>query len=415
MAIPATTVEIAFDLSAVNPDFFTLDDTTKGVLDNVTYLLAGDILTDVTDYVRRVTINRGRSRELDRYSTGTAGIVLDNRARTFDPIDPTSPYVGQILPRKQVRITTGNEIVFSGSTQDWEFSYELSGDSTVTTSAMDGMANLARQDVSGVVVSSELTGARVGAILSSAGVAWPTASRDIEAGTATLAAGTVAEGTNALSYLQTVETVEAGAFFMSADGLATFKQRESSYSDTSYLAASSYIGTATGYAYPLPAATTDLIFTDEGIVNDVNVPYVSLSLELGTDLLYNDVTVTVGTASANATDADSQGAFGVIPYEVDGSLLNSAAEGTALANYLVARYATPTARFSELVVELAGVPSSVTTKLLQLDLADVVPVRFRPNSTGARIERRSIIEGITHDIGIDSHRVTFRFAGAPGY
>lgn len=415
MATPATTVQIAFDLSGTSPNFFTLDDTTKGVLDNVTYLLAGATLTDVSNYVRRVSISRGRSRELDRYATGGASIVLDNRSRRFDPTDPTSPYVGQILPRKQVQITTNGEIVFSGTTQDWEFSYDVNGDSTVTTSAMDGFALLARQDVGGVVVSSQASGARVSAILSSAGVAWPIASRSIAAGSATLAAGTVAEGTNALQYLQNVETVEAGDFFISADGLATFKQRGQSYSDTSYTAAVAYSAAGTPYSYPAPAVTTDLIFTDESTVNDTYVRYQTLALELGTDLLYNEVSVTVGTAgTATASDSTSQGTFGIIPYDVDGALLNSTAEGTALANYLLERYSQPWARFSEVGIELNGMPSSVLTKILQLDLADVVPVRFQPNSTGARVERRSVIEGITHDIGVDSHRVTFRFAAVPG-
>jgi hypothetical protein len=398
MATPTTTVEIAFDLSAISPDFFTLDDPVKGVLDNVTYLLAGPTLTDVTDYVRRVSITRGRSRELDRFATGGASIVLDNRARTFDPTEPTSPYTGQILPRKQVQITTNGETVFSGYTQDWEFSYDISGDSTVTTSAMDGFAILARQDVSGVVVSSENSGDRIDTILSSASVAWPTAQRSISAGSATLAAGTVADSTNALAYLQSVETVEAGQFFITADGLAAFRPR------------------GLALAQLPPAYTTDLIFTDESTLNDVNVRYKALSLEQGTDLLYNDITVASGTAwSVNTSDATSQVTYGIIPLAVDGELLNSAAEGTALATYLIDRYADAWTRVSEVTVELNGMPTTVLTKVLQLDLADVVPVKFQPNGIGDRITRVSTIEGITHDIGIDSHQITFRFAATPGY
>ena len=40
----ATRVQIAFDLSATaGVNFFTLDDTDKGVLDNTAYLLGGDV------------------------------------------------------------------------------------------------------------------------------------------------------------------------------------------------------------------------------------------------------------------------------------------------------------------------------------------------------------------------------------
>ncbi len=48
--------------------------------------LAADIVwTDVTDRVRGVSIQRGRSNELDTFSTGSAMVELDNRDRRFDP------------------------------------------------------------------------------------------------------------------------------------------------------------------------------------------------------------------------------------------------------------------------------------------------------------------------------------------
>lgn len=83
---PSPKVEIAFDLSAAGSgDFFTLNDPVKGILDNTTYPLAGDILTDVTTDVRDLRIRRGRSRELDKYQAGSADVTLDNRDRDYDP------------------------------------------------------------------------------------------------------------------------------------------------------------------------------------------------------------------------------------------------------------------------------------------------------------------------------------------
>lgn len=80
------TVKIAFDL-AVNGvgDWFTLDDSTKGVLDNTSYVLSGEVLTDLSDKVRSVSVRRGRGRFLDKFAAGTAQIELDNRDRSFDP------------------------------------------------------------------------------------------------------------------------------------------------------------------------------------------------------------------------------------------------------------------------------------------------------------------------------------------
>ena len=67
--------QIAFDLAANGVgDFFTLDDTTKGVFENATYLLAGDVLVDVTDTLRSVQIRRGRSRTLEKFTAGNANL-----------------------------------------------------------------------------------------------------------------------------------------------------------------------------------------------------------------------------------------------------------------------------------------------------------------------------------------------------
>jgi hypothetical protein len=86
MSRPDTRVRIAFDLAAGGVgDFFTLDDPVKGELDDGPFGLAGDILQDVTDDVRSITVRRGRSRELERYQAGAATVNLDNKDRTYDP------------------------------------------------------------------------------------------------------------------------------------------------------------------------------------------------------------------------------------------------------------------------------------------------------------------------------------------
>ncbi len=41
MSVPATVVEIGFDVSGLGGPFFLLDDPVAGVLDNTEYLLGG--------------------------------------------------------------------------------------------------------------------------------------------------------------------------------------------------------------------------------------------------------------------------------------------------------------------------------------------------------------------------------------
>jgi hypothetical protein len=63
--------QIAFDLSlTTGVNFFTLDDVDKGVLDNTEYVLGGDALIDVTEYLRSVQVDRGRSRTLEKFTPG---------------------------------------------------------------------------------------------------------------------------------------------------------------------------------------------------------------------------------------------------------------------------------------------------------------------------------------------------------
>ena len=81
-----TKVFIAFDLSVSGQGtFFTLNDPVKGELDSATYVLAGDVLTEVTQDVRSVQVRRGRSWQLDKFETGTANVTLANRERQYDP------------------------------------------------------------------------------------------------------------------------------------------------------------------------------------------------------------------------------------------------------------------------------------------------------------------------------------------
>lgn len=86
MAVPATRVFIAFNLTASGGTYFVLNDTVKGKL-NSTYVLGGDVLVDVTNYVASVSVSRGKSRELDRYTAGNASVTLHNDSRIFDPFN----------------------------------------------------------------------------------------------------------------------------------------------------------------------------------------------------------------------------------------------------------------------------------------------------------------------------------------
>ena len=82
-------VEIGFNLSVNGVgNWFTLDDATKGKLDNVTYKLAGEVLVDVTSKARDVSVRRGRSRTLERFTAGVASVILGPSASRSSNTSP---------------------------------------------------------------------------------------------------------------------------------------------------------------------------------------------------------------------------------------------------------------------------------------------------------------------------------------
>lgn len=101
------------------------------------------VWTDVTDYVRSVSISRGRSNELDDFQTGRATVVLSNGDRRFDPEYASGPYYGSLTPMRPVRIGASYDggfyqELFMGWVDGWPQSYVGDFDSTVTLNVSDG-------------------------------------------------------------------------------------------------------------------------------------------------------------------------------------------------------------------------------------------------------------------------------------
>ena len=380
-------VQIGFDLSANGVgDYFTLDDTTKGVLDNTTYVLGGNVLVDVTNDVRKVSIRRGRSRTLEKFTAGNATVVLDNMTNTgskYDPTNSSSPYFGSIVPGKQVLIEHLDTQMYDGNVADWNFSYDVNGNAVAEPSSVDGLTYLAQQTLSLGTATSQLTGARVSAILDLAN--WPAAQRSIATGQATLDADVIPEGTNALSYLEKVADVsEPGALFVNRLGEVTFKDRSQLQNFST--------GITFGGTAGVPYQGCEIIYGTEEMTNSVQVTYTAGSVVAGT---------------AIAEDLASQEAYGTINQTYE-SLLSTSAQAQALANWQVGLYSQPRFRVDSIAVNLAGLSSQQAAQVLAVDLGDVVAV-FPPNSSSSQIVS---VDGIEHEADPQQHVVTFRMSEA---
>ena len=105
---------------------------------------------DVTADVRQFSTSRGRTADLQPFDTGTAQIVLDNRTRKYDPLNTSSPYYGNLKPRRQIRITAnagaGFVPVFTGFISGFPTTWTDAGyDSTVTVDCFDLLGIIAGQ------------------------------------------------------------------------------------------------------------------------------------------------------------------------------------------------------------------------------------------------------------------------------
>lgn len=390
MANPQTKVFIAFDLTASGGIYFTLNDPVQGVLDSE-YVLGGDVLVDVTNYVASVSIDRGKSRELDQFTAGNASITLHNDDRTFDPFYSGSPFATQILPRKQVVVETNGIRQFTGYIDDWDLTYLLGGKSYASITCIDGFLQLSSTQLSAFTTTSQLSGERIVAVINRPEVAWPAAERDIDPGQETLQADTVAVNTNALSYLQLVEQTEPGSLFMSKSGMLTFRDR-----------------------ITIPPLVDTLIFADDG--RALSVGYSDIQVVYGSENLYNRIIVTrKGGTPQVADNPASQALYGVQTLSLDGLLLTSDADALTLADYLLGTYDQPELRFSSLRVNLHDKDTSDQAKLLAVEIQDVIKIVFTPNGVGDAIERYGLVTGIKSNIGIDTHTLTFDFGSVQDF
>jgi hypothetical protein len=376
-------VEIGFDVSgSPNAPFVTLNDPVKGLLGSTEYVLGGTLFYDVTDKVLNYSVSRGKNRQLDRYSAGQVTINLDNTERTFDPIYDASPYAGQIIPRRPIRVTSNGITQVVASIDDWDLEYEVRGRSIATAKGSDRLTQLANQTLTGGTQAVELSGTRINKILSDPEVNWPLTQRNLDIGRTTLQADTIASNTNALSYIQKITEIEPGAFYVAKNGNARFKDRYSSGSNGS------------------------ISFTDNG----TGIPYTNLRVVYGTELLSNEVAVErLSGGTALAFNASSQEQYGIFNLTISDALMSDDTNAQFLSEYLIAKYAQPEYRFEALEVELDTLSPTAQNEVLGLELGDVVNVTFTPSGIGDAISRSVEVIRIAQNVSPTRHVVEFGF------
>ena len=374
---------------------FTLDDATRGILNGTEYVLNGVTqFAPMMEYSKSISVNRGRREVGDQFSAGTMTFTLDDTLAggILNPLYSSSPYVdpdGQftLAPLRRIsfgRYNSANTFVelFVGQIVNYDYSYELGGNNTVTVYCADDFYLLAQTSMGEFNVTEELSSARLSAVLDLPEVAYPVASRNIATGSQTLggsAAFTVANGTNVKAYIDQIQTAEQGRIFMARNGVLNFDARVGS---------------------TLSGSVAD--FHDDG----TQIPYNNLAISYNADQVVNRASVQHlgATTPQVADDTASQSKYLIQTTSITDSLLHSDAAAASLASYLLV--GEPVAIFTGVQTDYPMLTNAQRDTLATVDIGDTITITN--TITGGEVAQESSVEGIEHRIDfVSGHRVIY--------
>lgn len=377
-------VELGFTESGASAPFFALDSAVRGVLDSPEFVLGGaEVLVDVSEFVRTVSFSRGKSREIDRFTAGTATVTFNNSERVFDPTFEASPFFGQVRPKRQIRISLDDIIQFEGTIDDWDINYDKGSFSEASCTAIDGTQVLANIELSDFTPVSQLSGERVEAVLDS--INWSATKRDIDEGYQLLEADTIPAGTKVFEYLQKVSVSESGDLFITKDGSVKLVGRN------------------------VAASSDGIELADDGS----GFGYLTIETVFGSELLFNQITLSNSTTSVTETSADSVAEYGEIDFSLD-TLIATEGDLTDLALALLVRFSEPEFRFQRVAIKLNDKTELERDALLGVELGDIVKVTFTPSSIPPAIERFLKVIQINLSAEQNSEILTLGFEAIPG-
>lgn len=350
--------------------------------------------TDVSDYVLdEFSEERGRSRELDTFQTGSFSFTLINDDRRFDPWYDAGPYYGMLKPNVPVRVRVEwglTYTIFRGFIDGWPQTYtQTNVMAHVPVNCSDAFKLLAQMELTSATFTfddpdlgfdmgrfggegidgEQLSGERIDALLDLAG--WPEELRDIDTGTTVCQSQTTTG--SALDALQVVEKSEDGFLYVSAEGVITFVGRF-------------------GRTDLTRMNTSQATFSDatDGTYEDITYPY-------DDQLIYNDVRRTrEGGVEQSVEDADSIGSYFRKVHTESGLVMSTDAQAQALAVVFLERYKEPQQRIDGLTIDPNNDPTEQYPHVLGLDILDRITVTRTPQEVGDPISEDYWIQGISH-------------------
>lgn len=335
---------------------------------------ATPVWESVTDYVRELSIRRGRSSELDRDEAGTMTLVLDNSSRRFDPDYSGGPYYGSIRPMRRVRarVWQGGTTytLFTGYVEAWPQRYVGENVAFVEVQCVDAFKVLSLASLS-TSFAAELSSTRVANVLNA--ISWPASDRSLSTGLSTMIAVEL-ENVTAKAHLDSVTESENGRLFIDASGRVVFHSRHTQGNS--------------------PYTTVQVALTESG-----SYRYHGLELSYDDTYVWNDVRAQrEDGVEQQATDTTSIARYYPRGLTRSGLLVPTDNEALAAAQFLRNRYAEPATRPLNVTLLPGTKSGALWPYALGLELGDRISVTRTPPGGGSAVTYEAFIEGIQHDV-----------------
>ena len=349
---------------------------------SVQFYINGSWVTVTQTDVREISIKRGRSRADQKNDPGAATLVLDNVSGYYDPeyTGSSSPYV--VSGVNQLKAGVQCKIIATWSSTGYTLFVGYLETNTVDqgffpTATMvftDGIALLSKmyaQSLSAPSYSGETTSTRVGRMLTYAN--W-TGSTNLSGSVQMLP---TTQGSSLQVLIEECVACEAGRFYISRDGVATFLPLSDKFS-----------------------RPTRLLLSDTRATNTVE--YDSIKATPGTYQVINEAIIErSGKSQRRSRHKPSTTAFGLKSVTVNAPILNDS-DADNLALYLSRKDSSPmtlveTIGFSALALD------SLYPDFLALEIGDQLTVE-RTTVDGRSLTLYVVVEGYNHHITQDDWR-----------
>jgi hypothetical protein len=100
---------------------------------------------------------------------------------------------------------------------------------------------------------------------------------------------------------------------------------------------------------------------------------------------------------------------------VDNLLIETQYDLDSYGGYLLRQFREPEFRFESMDINIKKLTPDKYDMVLNLEIGNVVQVRFTPNGIGPAIQDYVLITSLAHDITVDNHSLRIGFATIPNF